>query len=488
MLKPFEMTEAVIEQMRTTRSIPARLYNKDGQTLIFPKNDISAAELEKLFKFNYQGVFYDPADGILFGLETPKTPPKAPVKTLERPEEIPTYDGLTATRLINQEMAKKTADEAQELLSELRESTLTETRSRKTRERLDSLFDDFESQGDAMTGVVNVLEVLGGMSVMPAPQMAVKRTIVSMAMKTRGMTTLTNRDKLLVKAQVRDVMMASMLCDVGYARMQTPTKSPLTQEERNYMTTHPMMSFLLVANDDSLPMKVKFNVLNHHRPMAESGRTVNNYPPVPWLKEKLQGLISKNLSEPDRQVLVRDSKQVLSDLEKIPGFDEDLHILALASEFASLTTETPWRPAFSAERAVQMIINNSFFTHSDRIVREFLDGVSVSLNQNHKILKEEDFVVLQSTTAENKPVWEVAQITTASRWQSRPGIHRLGIIQPKITREPKLALEGFDPETLKKDPRRIHVELAQDPQRRIVYCINPEYDGPLYDAVVKSLR
>ena len=78
------------------------------------------------------------------------------------------------------------------------------------------------------------------------------------------------------------------------------------------------------------------------------------------------------------------------------------------------------RPAFSSVRAVQMIINNSFFTHPHRIPREFLDYVAVSLCDNRTILAAGVFIVVAATGREGDTAFEVCEIPHSSRYQSAP--------------------------------------------------------------------
>lgn len=474
-LVPFEMTDTVIQKMRETRCIPARLFNKEGQTIVFPKQDNEGHELSKLLRFNSKDLFYNPDDAEILGVV-----PAQPAETLP---PLPQQEGLSNTRLISKTMAHDTVRIANTLMQELKVTSLTEKSSLMTRTHLHNLFSSFVEQPDAMTGVVNVLEAISGSNALPAQEMAVKRTIVAMAMKTRGLTSFVGRDMAAVKNSVNDLMMSAMLCDVGFLRMNTPKGPQLSVEDRTYIKTHPLLSYLLIANEDSLSTQVKLNVLNHHRPLIDPSLPNNNYPLVPWLKERLENLLEKKQTEGDKQTLIRDTQTILGRLERSRHYEEDLDILAISSEFASLTTPTDWREAYPARRAVQMIINNSFFTHSDRIMRDFLDNSAVSLCQNQKILDEGQFVVVQSLSAEKKLIWEAGQITRANRWQSRPGFRRVATVAPQIHKDPKLKIHSFDPESIRRDPRAVHIELENDQNRRIVYSIDEEFDRDLWKAV-----
>ena len=193
-------------------------------------------------------------------------------------------------------------------------------------------------------------------------------------------------------------------------------------------------------------------------------------------------------NEPGRQHLADDISRQLSILDIDPPYEEDLNILALASEFASLTSDVPWRPAYSPRRAVEMIINNSFFTYTSRIVREFLDYVSISLCDNQKILSERDFIIVGARTRDERFFFEACQITNATRYQSKPGINRLATLSPVLRTEPKFHIAGFDLTSIKPDRRLAHYELAKDDSRHIVYYVNPEFDADLHGALMELTR
>jgi hypothetical protein len=79
-------------------------------------------------------------------------------------------------------------------------------------------------------------------------------------------------------------------------------------------------------------------------------------------------------------------------------------------------------------------------------------------------------------------------VTNATRYQSKPGINRLATINPIIKTEPKMHLAGFDTSSIKPDRRLAHYELAKDDTRHIVYYVNPEFDGELFEAFMDLSR
>ena len=458
--QPFEITDEVLQKFNEEGEIPVHFYNKDGQILIYKKEHASEAEIQRLLRFVDQGIYYntDDADKLGMGGDT---------------REVP--DGLTDTKLLGQEMGKELTADTTQLFGELKKSSMTAFQTRRTTERLTNVFEDFENQPDAMTGLVNIIEIMGdtGQEAGHEVAMAVKRTVVAMAMKTRGMQANTARDKAKMQDMVGVLMTSAMLCDIGNMRMKMPTTTGLTPKEMQYVRQHPLMSYLMLAHDREIDPRIKHNVLCHHRPMRE-GLTSNNYPETRVLLKKLRELYQTYSDDPARQNIAQDIAQQMELITTDIPYEEDLNILALASEFASLTSDVPWRPAFPPAKAVRMIINNSYFTYTDRILREFLDYVAISMCDNQKILREGDFLIVAARGRDDKTYFEVCHITNSTRYQSKPGINRIGTVNPIIEKTPKLRLAGFDMGTFRGDPRMAHYEMAKDDTRHIVYAPDPD--------------
>lgn len=466
----FEFTPDVMNGIRDSRNIPVHFYNKDGQILIYKKENASDSELERLFRFVRQGIYYDKADEhILLGTEPPQ-------------REIP--EGLSDTKLLGEKHADAMAEDASELFGQLKMASITSIQTRRTSETLSEVFTDFENEPDAMNGLVNIIEIMKGKDTAHDIDLAVKRTVVAMAMKMRGLKYSAKSKNRNMEHEANNIMMAALLCDVGYSRMKMPDHDGLSEQEMNYVRNHPLMSYLMVVHDQTLTTEIKQKILCHHRPMREETAN-NNYPAQKFLLSRLENLIEKYEQDPSRSTITEDIRNQIRHLKSEVMYDEDVNILSVASEFASLTTDVPWREAYSPKRAVQMIINNSFFTHPDRIIREFLDHVSISLCDNEKILKEGDFIILSSRNRAGKTYFEVCVITNSSRYQSRPGVDRLGTILPAVQRTPKFRFMTFQVDTLKPDPRYAHYELSGDDTRHITYAIDAVYDPELYEAVAK---
>lgn len=457
--QPFDITEEVLQKFNEDGEIPVHFYNKDGQILIYKKEHASEAEIKRLLRFVDQGIYYNTDDAALLGMDGDK-------------REVP--EGLSDTKLLGEEMAKQMTADTSQLFGELKKSSMTAFQTRRTTERLTNVFEDFENQPDAMTGLVNIIDLMGDTGDAGyAVSIAVKRTVVAMAMKTRGMQANTARDKSKMQDMVGVLMTSAMLCDIGNMRMKIPTTMGLSDKEMQYIRQHPLMSYLMLAHDREIDPRIKHNVLCHHRPMRE-GSTGNNYPETRPLLKKLRELQEAYSNDPARQSIAADIAQQIDMLTTDVPYEEDLNILALASEFASLTSDVPWRNAYPPAKAVRMIINNAYFTYTDRILREFLDYVAISMCDNQKILREGDFIVVAARGRDEKTYFEVCQITNSTRYQSKPGINRIGTVNPVIEKSPKWKLAGFDLDSFRGDPRMAHYEMAKDDTRHIIYAPDPE--------------
>jgi hypothetical protein len=369
------------------------------------------------------------------------------------------------------------------LFEEIRNSSLNAFQATKTNEKMEALFSDFANQEDAMTGLVNILEIMKEKNTDFDTEMAVKRTVVAMALKTRGMVAATKlKDKQKAKKTITNLMMSSLLCDIGCFQMKMPKNLGLSINEMSYVKQHPLLSYLMVAHEPSLDDQVKHNILTHHRPLFHDDND-NNYPDLEKLTARLKQIGVEFYKSSKRKKIARDIIKQLELFKINQMYNEDANVIAIASEFASLTSDVPWRKAMPPEQAVKQIINNSFFTYTGRIMHEFLDYIAISLCDNKKVLKEGDFIVIASETSEGNSIFEACVIESIGRFQSRPGVRRLATVKPVFIDEPKLRLKGFDPKNLNIDPRKAHFDLTQDDTRRIVYVVDAKYDSEFHSAL-----
>ncbi len=253
----------------------------------------------------------------------------------------------------------------------------------------------------------------------------------------------------------------------------------LSIHNMTYIKKHPFLSYLMVAHDPVLSANAKYSILTHHRPRFED-KNDNNYPGINLIIKKLEELIKDYCKDHKRLNIAKDMAEQLNRFKVNIQYNEDANVLAIASEYASLTSDVPWRKAYSSEKAIKLIINNSFFTYTSRIIHEFLDYVAISLCNNKKVLREGDFIVLTSITYSGSTIFEICQIDTIGHFQSRPCVKRLGVVSPVFSEKPKLKLLGFDVNRMIKDPRKIYIDLTQDESRRIIYFIDPMLDRDLY--------
>jgi len=468
--KPFEFTDEFLDRLRVIKEIPVHFYNKDGQILIYKKEDATAEEIDRLVRFRNQGIYYNVDDTGTLALKP--EPSKAPGR------DIP--EGLTDTKLLSEKHTDELIEGTEGLFDEIKNSSLNASQTKKASEKMEALFSDFSSQEDAMTGLVNILEIMKSKNTDFDTELAVKRTVVAMALKTRGMVAATRfKDKRKAKKSIIDLMMSSILCDIGCFQMKMPKNLGLSKNEMSYVKQHPFLSYLMVAHEPFLDEQVKHNILTHHRPLFHDDND-NNYPNLDKLTTRLKQLGVEFQKSSKRRQIAQDIVKQLELFRASQMYNEDANIIAIASEFASLTSDVPWRKAMSPEQAVKQIVNNSYFTYTGRIMHEFLDYVALSLCDNRKILNEGDFIVITSDTSEGISIFEACVIESIGRFQSRPGVRRIATVKPIFTDAPKLKLKGFDPKNLQIDPRRAHFELTQDDTRRIVYVVDPEFDSEFH--------
>ncbi|MDH5656066.1 MAG: hypothetical protein OEZ34_09175, partial [Spirochaetia bacterium] len=281
-----------------------------------------------------------------------------------------------------------------------------------------------------------------------------------------------------------ELMMSAMLCDIGTEKMKMPGHRFLKKEEMDYVKNHPLLSYLLIAHEPSIHPNIKRNILCHHRPLRDD-LSSNNYPPIKLLLEKLEALRNKYHNEPGHLEIANDIAGQIQLLKNDLPYDENANILAIASAFASLTSDVPWREAYEPAEAVRMIINNSLFSYSQRTLRDFLDHVAISLCDNRKIINEGDFVITNIKDSEGKNFFEAGIISKSDRYQSRPQIDRFASIEPIFQKHPLMHIEGFNLETLKLDPRSAHFDLRKDDSRHIAYLVDKFENEELYKQLAR---
>lgn len=251
------------------------------------------------------------------------------------------------------------------------------------------------------TGLVNIIEVMSSAGVPMDSEILTKRTVISMAMKVRAGKAFTKVDMEQKKLDQMNLMMSSYLADVGYTQMKIPMERDLKAEEFEYIKNHPIISYLMIANLPDLDDNIKTLVLNHHRPHKGEGMN-NNYPQPKVLIHKLNVYKEKYKDDPKKTVLVADiQKQIRNILtNNLPM--EDIGVISIAGEFASLTTRQAWREAFDPLVAMKLILNNSFFAYNEKTLRDFYDHIGLSLCNNQPFIREGDFVIVVTQDSNQK--------------------------------------------------------------------------------------
>lgn len=453
------MDPDVLHNIREKKQIPVDFYNKSGQ-IIIPRSDVaSESQIQGLLKFVKQGLYYRKEDTERLGIGSSDVP-----------------DGMSDSKLLGKDTAEALKRDVSQLFFDLKRASFTSIHAKKSHDRLSRLYSDFEKHPNAMNGLVNIIELLSGSDTALEVELAMKRTVVAMAMKTRGTMIQNRTDEDAVLQEINDLMTGALLADLSYGRMKIPSHGDITEDEMNYVRTHPLMSYLLVAHEPSLSSGAKRNILIHHRPLRK-GKNSNNYPSLQFMIKKLNELRLKHTSNGKEDKIAQDIEIQIRNLAKDITYDEDAAILAVASEFASLTSKVGWRNAFPPIQAIRMIINNSYFTYPERIINDLLNHIAISLCNNKFILGIGDYVIVAAQGyRSDKPHFEICRIVKADRFQSRPEVQRIGIAVPLVKTSPRRSIAGIKPGSFKTDPRKAIYTMSTDDTRRIIYIFDPLID------------
>ena len=466
-LKPFDFSPEIMARIKETLQIPVNFYNAQGQVLIQRKDEASAQTIEKLLQHVGSGIFYREED-------------EEKLRPRKQTSEV---EGLTDTNLIDGERVARLSEFTDNLFNELKFATFTSVHSQKMHQQVNSFIEDFEKQPDVMVGLVNILDSMKGIGGTEMTKQAIKRAVVSMALKTRSMKAMISKDRGRGTEAVIPVMMSSMLAQVGKSKMTITDSEKLTTEQRAYLRKFPLLSYLMVAHEPNVSFEVKRLILNQKRTLPDN-ETANNYPDMKWLLPTLSNLATENLKK-GKKDLVEDIHRQIRAFKEFALYEEDVNIVSLASDFAALTTETSWREAFDPDTAIKMIINASYFQYGGKVIRDFLDHISLSLSHNRKVINKTDLLIVSLNMQSGKSYFEVCKVIDVGRFQSRPIVERIGMIDMMTTITDGMVHGVFLPETFKADPRKIKINLGQDHLRRIIYILNnklnPELSGKLQE-------
>lgn len=456
--------------MRDTQEIPVNFYNASGQVLIPRKEQATPDMINKLLQHIGGGVYYREGDEDRLGLK------KSGREDLE---------GLSDTKLLSEQRVAELSAATETLFSELKFAAFGAVHSQKMHSQVNSFITDFEQQPDMMVGVINILDTVKGSS-SELTKLAVKRAVVAMALKSRSMKAMISKDRGRGSEAVQPVMMSGMLSQIGKAKMNLPESDNLTTEQRAYLRKFPLLSYLMIAHEPTVPFETKRLVLNQKRTLPENTHT-NNYPEFRWMVATLQGLVQDNEKKGKKEVAF-DIQRQLASLKEFVVYEEDVNILSLATDFAALTTESDWREAKDPLTAIKMIVNSCYFQYGPKVIRDFLDHISISLSHNQKVIKNDDMLILSLTMTSGQTYFEVVKVLEVGRFQSRALVQRLGVLHMATENRDGTYVGVFQTDTFRPDPRRIRINLGQDFLRRIIYVVDPVVDPDLYDRLTKKIQ
>ncbi|MBV6492541.1 MAG: hypothetical protein LDLANPLL_00535 [Turneriella sp.] len=468
-LKPFNFSPEIIARMRDSQEIPVNFYNAQGQVLIPRKEQASGDMINKLLQHIETGIYYREDDEHRLGIQ------KTAVNE----------DGLADTKLLSKQKVTEMTQAAESLLNELKFATFGVVHSQKMHTQVNSFITDFEQQPDLMVGVINVMDVVHVDASSVASQQAVKRAVVAMALKSRSMKAMISKDRGRGSEAVQPVMLGGMLSQIGKLKMDLPTPGKWTSEHRAYLHKYPLLSYLMIAHEPSIAFDIKRLVLNQRRTLPDNTLS-NNYPNLRWTVQTLQNLIQEN-EKKGRKSVALDMQRQLASFNEFVIYEEDVNILSLASDFAALTTETDTREAKDPITAIKIVLNTSYFQYGPKVIRDFLDYISMSLSHNQKILKNGDLIILALSMPSGQTYFEAARILEVGRFQSRALVQRLGVLNMKTINDTGKHVIIAQVDSFRADPRKIHINLAQDFLRRIIYVIDPQLEPKLFEEVSKRI-
>jgi len=470
-LVQFEFSEDTLNTFRKNKYISVDLYDKDGKLLMPKKRNPTEDDFGKLLRIELQGAYYQASE-------------HNKIKVGQSPES-----DAKNVKLFDSEKTIEFAKQSASLLNDLRKETFSIEHSARVQKSMNAVLDDFTSNPDFEHGLFNILEILNVAGVPLESELMTKRTIVAMGMKVRTKKIVADEDKKPNKKDHLAIMTASFLADIGYTKLNLSDSPVLAKDEYALIQQHPTLSYLMTLSASDIPTEVRTLVLNHHRPFRGNGLN-NNFPDTKQVFNRLMAVRDKFVKDVSKKKIIEDIEAQLriqeSNVSSV-NFEEDIAILSLASEYASLTSNQPWRAAFKSATALKVIVNDSFFSYSNKNIRHLLDYVGASLTNNENIINLGDFVITASIDSEKRAHFDICQVVELDRYQTRPKIQRICTIKPIFKRGVKYYIEDFDSSEVKMDRRKAITDLSAQTSstQRIIYIIDPELNAPLYDVASK---
>ncbi len=471
-LAKFELNEETLNAFRRNNSIPIDLYNRNGQIIIPKKKNPTSEDFGKLLKFELQGVYF---------LLSELNKGKSAAKLSEEPKE--------PVKLFDQKKTELFARQSAALIEDLRKQSFTSEQAVFVQNSINEILTDFTSNPDFESGIFNILEILGVAGVSLQSELMTKRTIVAMGMKVRTKKIVSDADKKPYQKEHLAIMMASYLADVGYAKLDITENPKISKEEYAIIQQHPIISYLMTLPAPEISTDVRTLILNHHRPFRGAGVN-NNFPDPRVVFQKLMSVRDIYTKETNKERIVEDIETQLHQQENqvtTASREDDIAILSLASEYASLTSAQSWRPAFSSARALKMIVNDSFFSYSNKNIRHLLDYVGASLTNNENIINPGDFIITASIDSEKQVHFDICVVVEVDRYQTRPKLQRICTIKPIFKKANKYRIADFDLTQIRMDRRKAIIDLSSHAagSTRVIYIIDRELNERLFDTVFK---
>ncbi len=453
-LKPFDFSPESIAFFERTKRIPVDFYSKDGQILIYKKEEATAVEMARILRFI--------ALSEIYYLEAEED------KLLDNEERHDSLN-LNSSKLIFSEQIDVLKILSQAMVAHVREKSFIDDKFLEVSKTLDRIVTEFGSTSYMMNGVVNVLEFFKSSADNYLVDIMIKRAIVAMVIKTRSLNH-ERLDKANNNKQITDVMLSAFFCDLSYTKMNLPSHFPLTAKDFDYISLHPLLSYMMLAPNEEINEKIKYNILTHHHPFKEHVGN-NSYLQKNVLITKLKETASRYKDNTPHKNVVHDIETQIEHItNSASSLNEDASILSIASAFSSLTNHVPWRKAYSAKEAIRILINQSLFNYPSKFFSEFINYTASNLCDNQPIFSKGDFVLIAVQDEIGKlQQFELSEIEELGYLNTAPGLRRHGVVGIKLERNPLINIVPMDFTNFKRDIRRAYYDLRQDSLRQIIY-------------------
>lgn len=475
LLAKFTFVGETLNLFKSKDCVPFDLYNAEGNLLFEKKKHLTREDYERLLKFELHGIF------IL-------------VSELNRlKEEIRGgKNDKHNLQIVNREKIEKFTKQTNDFLEQLRKEAFSSSQAIYIQNSIQEILTDFMHHPEFESGFFNLLEILGSNEAPLRSELMTKRTIVAMGMKIKAKNHVSSEEISHYRHEYLAVMMASYLADIGYSRLDLNEEVNLTKADYQIIKQHPIISYLMTLSAREISSEIRTLILNHHRPFHGVGLS-NNFPSTRSTFTKLMAVRDKYSGETNKERIIEDiEKQLFIQQHQVMNAtqDEDIAILSLSSEYASLTTNQAWRPAYNSSQALKIIVNNSFFSYNNKNMRLLLDYIGSGLNHNERIINPGDFLITTSLDSENHFLFDLCMVHQVDRFQSLPILQRIGSIKPVFKKTHKYSIDNFDLSQIRIDRRKPLIDLGSQAaiSQRIIYIIDKELNPAIYETAGRLIK